>query len=654
MSSPGQGPHAITPAARTPATPHSVQSIHSAVHAVGQGGMSGSPRPKPTDKPPKLKLKLRKLASNPVESSALQTSTPAPSELNPASEDAVDQHTSQVKAPRWGFNTPTTSEAEVIPPSKLAAKTTGSMNDPIDVDRLMPSSPHQFLKRPVSYFAPVSLQYCPPRPKLASKFKTPNGVVISTSQIGAHEPHDIYKTLAKKDVTPPGFIQLDTYAKSQIGRPSAPRPKPNIYSQNIKTLHTQQYGNRHTPYQDAAIRMPSNTLATHPYPYEPFTATYKTPINGYPVFTRHDEGEIRKRALQFVRDDSRPRPRKRRLSDDPDETSGSEHEDQSGNPATKNPHTPKRKMTKSTVSTPSTGASEDDLFDRNLNITELVEHAQLITAMLMLYPYSNDHRGLREELSMLMSVSNKRFDSWLVGEQDVDGDTERRRQLGTTRLSPTGLKNVAGPVGTQMDKGKSKKMSLYMETTNKAHREEKEAQEQRKREDDMRQCLSSQSSFWSTHGGAEGSVGTAGPLLSAHSEPGAEQSTSQYLNPMAPSPVPFSEHSTERASSITGFKAAIQTNNQRPLLPKPGRSATLSDPVSQETGTGTTFNDYNRGPGMTTFGPSTLYPKTSSNTFSQERLAKLNRNLSNAIHSIKGQEGIAEHVDLTGPPASEL
>jgi hypothetical protein len=480
--------------------------------------------------PPRLKLKLRHLAPKPASPPSIDTQTAVTvSVRNDTSSERIEpvpkQRGRRVKD-RWKVFTPSSGPTT---PLFNQTKKTGSMNDPIDVDTLNSPPPHKFLDRSTGYSAPLPLQYRPLRPKLAPKFLTPNGALIDSGRIGSHESHDIYREFAakKKVVTPPRFTELVAQMKSKIGRPAAPQPYPNGYA----------------AYLDASMAFSRGAIAPQNLqPYQPSFATYQTPINGYPIFTTQNEEALRKRAVQYVLDDSRPRPRKRRLPDDPDQTSGSEYENEPVPRTTEKPRTPKRQKITSTVSTPSTGASEENMFDRNLKLTELVEHTQLVTGLLMSYPYSTDQAGLREDLSMLASVSNKRLQAWFSAERDIDADMQERRRFstGATTLSPSEhWKARLDGVNAPKDRGTPTSINSLIGAQQEL---EKQAQAQGKLEDEMRSYLSTHSDFWTQVDGNKITTQIPSPAESAATtDLTADAKTAGGVDATLSPPLPFSD-----------------------------------------------------------------------------------------------------------------
>jgi hypothetical protein len=134
------------------------------------------------------------------------------------------------------------------------------------------------------------------------------------------------------------------------------------------------------------------------------------------------EDMLRKKADQYIQEYSRPLPRKRRLSDaDLDETSASESEQ----PAT-SARLSKTIPQSTAVSPPAapttvTGLQNDKTMvncngDSNLSINHIIELSSLVTSLLRIYPHSADQKGLREEISMMVSMQNQHITKWIKSE----------------------------------------------------------------------------------------------------------------------------------------------------------------------------------------------------------------------------------------------
>ncbi|KAJ4360234.1 uncharacterized protein N0V89_000794 [Didymosphaeria variabile] len=386
-------------------------------------------------------------------------------------------------------NMPLTSRRGV----PLLAIKPGNVNDPIDVDALpSPHSPHSFANRSANYYTPFPLQYRPSRPSLPPTLYTPNGAEILSGKVSGHQSHDIYRHYVdmKDAPAPPGFAIgcAKLSAEVSAGRSKSKRLAPNLH---MHPTYVNEYGQVNEGVVGQPYAKPLQMrYQSFPHDYRAHTTSYHTPIHGHPIFPVLNEEHLRKRAVQLVLDHSRPRSRKRRLSDDPDETSSSEYEDADEQPGkkvkissfTERPATPSRLSDEVIPSTPSTGISEDHIFDRKLKLAELVEHTQLLTAMLMTYPRSSDCEGMREDIAMLATVTDKRLASWVSAESEFERDTRQRLNSAAT-LSP----NICGPPSALINRRKRDTARAGKEKKNTGKKPE---------EDEIRRYLSVDSKLW--------------------------------------------------------------------------------------------------------------------------------------------------------------
>jgi hypothetical protein len=134
------------------------------------------------------------------------------------------------------------------------------------------------------------------------------------------------------------------------------------------------------------------------------------------------EDMLRKKALQHIRDSSRPQHLKKILSDDPDETSTDDS----------TPVPPPTTLSSPTNTTAVKSRKLQVYQDPNDHITPLVAQTSLLTSLLQVYPKSSDQLGLREDISMLVSVQNKRATEWIKYEQEI---SRKRRRSNAASIS---------------------------------------------------------------------------------------------------------------------------------------------------------------------------------------------------------------------------
>jgi hypothetical protein len=153
-------------------------------------------------------------------------------------------------------------------------------------------------------------------------------------------------------------------------------------------------------------------------PITPSTSvTRPTPSSSIPP-PAPSEDALRRKALQHIRDHSRPQLLKKPLSNDPDETSASEPEAES----TFLPSSVALKRRKMTV-----------YQDPNDHMTPLIAQSQVLTSLLQKYPDSKDKKGVREDIAMLESVQNERLRTWMKHEGKGRKRAEKQSEAGDGR-----------------------------------------------------------------------------------------------------------------------------------------------------------------------------------------------------------------------------
>jgi len=251
--------------------------------------------------------------------------------------------------------------------------------------------------------------------------------------------------LQARGTTFTGHISQDRY-RAKNAMSIAPPRKPN-----------EAYGPA-IPLVPFEVQFPKSTqfLAENPVPNVPSHAhsPYHGPLAPMTVsapVAAPSEDMLRKKAVHYVREFYRRTPRERALSNThPDEASDSEPEEPTmgqtrsstasteepsaasstvgiGSAQVSIPAVPSR--TTKPVSVPEYGSGDrgrnSTVFrdaDRvssisqipadNLDIIHLVEHTSLLTTLLQRYPSSQDQRGLRQDIAMLVAVQNQHFEAW--------------------------------------------------------------------------------------------------------------------------------------------------------------------------------------------------------------------------------------------------
>jgi hypothetical protein len=254
-----------------------------------------------------------------------------------------------------------------------------------------------------------------------------------------HQSHDIYRMMNVKMVAAPGFSPNAAW-----GRDSRNVPFQVQYPISAQYLAQQQ--------QQQQRRSPQPS--PQPSPYAQYYQ-YQAPPNAYPMVPSQNEDMLRKKAVQYIREVSRPTPRKRRLSDaDPDQTSVDEAETPKAvvrTPASKttpqsalmslwghyytdNPHIPQVGQFSQIPQIPQVPRIPQKKAkpvvyqdpDPQSDLNNLIEHTSLITSLLQTYPYSKDQKGLREDISMMVNVQNRHMTEWMKSESQ---SARKRRKI---------------------------------------------------------------------------------------------------------------------------------------------------------------------------------------------------------------------------------
>jgi hypothetical protein len=246
------------------------------------------------------------------------------------------------------------------------------------------------------------------------------------STFTGHQSQDIYRMMNAKMVAAPDFSPNAAW-----GRDSRNVPFQVQYPISAQYLGKQQ------------------ARPAQPSPYAQYYHHQALP-NASPMVRSENEDMLRKKAVQYIREASRPSPRKRRLSDaDPDETSADEAETakvavralaSKTTPAAKTPpqsalmelwgsYYPQSPQKKVPVK-PVVYRDPDPHFD----LKHLIEHTSLITSLLQAYPHSKDQKGLREDISMMMNVQNQHLVKWKTAESETFRKRRKPNGEGTSNV----------------------------------------------------------------------------------------------------------------------------------------------------------------------------------------------------------------------------
>lgn len=371
--------------------------------------------------------------------------------------------------------------------------------------------PHRFQSRHSKLYT-----YKPSRPALVPK--TANGNTFT-----GHQSHDIYRMHTAKMATPAWEPIGQQGISFEMQYPMSAQyltPRPNA-SYCPPQPHVQHY--------------------THNTPTYPQSMTIPLPT----------EEQIRKKALQYVREHSRLSPRKRKIAEDPDETSDSESEEIDLE-VTLSPDDRVQVLPK--------GSSYDVLPNPSFQLTTLIEHASLLTSFLRVYPQSADQRGLREDIAMLASVQNQQLADWLNFEvqQSQDEKTMHTPRLTISSDEPTNLP------ARLTDQGQA------------------EAEKRKTQDEEIRALLSADAKLWQDGSG----LGVADVYAAV---PAVEEETDESRGKIvvsASDPVPCTVEAPSSASKITETASSpvrrFRPEGNSTTSPKAGR--TVSSPVVRASG----------------------------------------------------------------------
>ncbi|CAO2652530.1 Nn.00g008130.m01.CDS01 [Neocucurbitaria sp. VM-36] len=319
------------------------------------------------------------------------------------------------------------------------------------------SEPHKFIDRGYKKL----YSYRPSRPALAPK--PANGNTFT-----GHKSHDIYRMMNAKIAVAPTWRENETPASKNLGNPHLPFAVQYPISAQYLARHSGTLNQRQPP-----------SVQYYGHDTRQLKERFSVPAR--------NEEMLRKRALQYVREYSRPSPRKRRLSDaDPDETSSSEPEQ-----LTVASHSSFSKPTAhpslTSLSSPfpfteKTHKTKLPVFhDPNFDISQLTEHTSLLTSLLQAYPNSPDQKGLREDIAMLVSVQNQRVRTWMKSESQI---ARMRRKSNHTDSANSVVSHVDGNV-------ESANLSAAMSAQQRLENEKKKQQD-----NEMRQIFSATANMW--------------------------------------------------------------------------------------------------------------------------------------------------------------
>jgi hypothetical protein len=339
----------------------------------------------------------------------------------------------------------------------------GSAYNPIDLEEYsprrnpVPVPPRKHKSRQPNMFGEQhrkGFAYLPPRAALAPM--PANGRVFT-----GHKEYDIYRMMNAK-------AAAEGWTVPPPPAPHTPVPVSHAYAPSA--YGQSEYG---VPFE---VQYPMSAQcfplqAQHPQ-HDP-NIVYQSPYAQYHTYTGvslagDSEDTLRNKALQLVREHSRPKPHAKLLSSDPDETSASETDTNTSQ------RLRKRKL---------------PVFRDTDLIAPLAAQTSLLTSLLQIYPKSTDQRGLRADIALLVSVQNERVAEWMG--QEVREARKRRRSGTDSGISVSGE-------GIEMVRAREAVADLL-------ERERMEREKEKERDDQVRGLLSAGAGMWQD-GSGEGVV----------------------------------------------------------------------------------------------------------------------------------------------------
>ena len=230
------------------------------------------------------------------------------------------------------------------------------------------------------------------------------------STFTGHQSHDIYRMMHAKTKAPPNFS-----LSAVPGRNTLTAPFESQYPRTAPVL-TQQHGQHHE---------------------------YPTPVFCYPVAPSQNEYIIRDRAAQYIQEYSGASAHKRRHSDFGYDEIGNP---EAGQPTVNNQPPWSRQPPHQTIVPlfkPQFGLIHQNIHC-GVNTHHLIEHASILTSLLQIYPNSSNQRGLREDISMLVSLQNQHIAQWIKAESQHSpkrrkSNTDTAALVANRTTQPTGL-----------------------------------------------------------------------------------------------------------------------------------------------------------------------------------------------------------------------
>lgn len=293
-----------------------------------------------------------------------------PTRLDQPKQVSAKPSTEQVMAALKKFTTPGSSHNPIVLlDNSSPPKVQQTLKDHNKVE------PHMFQNRHSKLYT-----YKTPRPALEPR-------PTKRSTFTGHPSHDMYRMRTAK-MAAPGW-HMSGYQQTQPDLPFEMQ------------------------FPIAARYLGPQVCTAYP-PARPNLQYFPPPSPSYSAYAASmplNEEQLRSKALQYMREYSRSSPRKRKIAEDPDETSESDATEVDLD--TTLPLCLSRSTLMASGSAKLRSGPVTIPPDPRFQLTPLIEQASLLTSLLRVYPRSTDQKGLREDIAMLASIQNQHLADWL-------------------------------------------------------------------------------------------------------------------------------------------------------------------------------------------------------------------------------------------------
>ena len=452
----------------------------------------------------------------------------SPTKVGQSLSEQAKPSTTQVMAALSKFTTPGSSHNPIVliedsPQARVSRKNKEHSK----------AEPHRFQDRHRKLYT-----YNAPRLALVSK--PANG-----STFTGDPGHDMYRMRTAKMALPVW----------QMGEPQHVRPDLPFemqYPMSAQYLVSQQSAAH--PLTRPAIQYFAPPPLTHPQHMVPHSL---------------NEEQIRRRAVQYVREYSRSSSCKRKMVEDRDETSESESEEvhQDNTIPTRKSH-----LTQIPIGSIRPKSSPVTVLpDPHFQLTPLIDQASLLTSLLRVYPQSADQKGLREDIAMLAPIQNQHLADWL------NFEAGQSPKLGNPHTPHVSRSPASSP-----------KKAFTHRLTNS---ELAEAEKKRKHDDEIRHLLSADAKHWQDGSGlgvadvyAETRPSTPPSVLDTQDDGEAKTAAVSASSPVrctVNAPVPLSSQNGTLPAPTVKVHPAAEVNGERASNPRSESATTTSSPPTR-------------------------------------------------------------------------